>query len=119
MSPKKVIQAFYKSNAFINEDLMRDFLHKDLKIEWNSTKGFLTLDKKSALELTKQMAVAYTHSHIEISHLFQKAGQVVVRYTHMVKTIENPTEEMILAYFMAIWEVKDNQLFKGYQMSQL
>ncbi len=119
MSAKKVVQDFYKSDAFINPVTMDQFLHKNLKIEWNSTKGFLTLDKISALELTTQMAIAYIHSKIKISHIFQKADMVSVRYSHYVKSIENPTEEMLLANFMAIWEVKGKKLFRGFQMSQL
>jgi hypothetical protein len=42
-----------------------------------------------------------------------------VRYSHFVKTIENPREEMLLAHFISIWQIKDNKLYKGYQMSQL
>jgi hypothetical protein len=26
---------------------------------------------------------------------------------------------MLLAHFMAIWQIKDNKLYRGYQMSQL
>jgi hypothetical protein len=36
-----------------------------------------------------------------------------------VKTIENPREEMLLAHFFVIWEIKDDKLFRGYQISQL
>ena len=119
MSAKKTVQDFYKSDAFINPKVMENFLHKDLKIEWNSTKGFLILDKNAALELTKQMSVAYVKSKIKISHIIQKADMVSVRYAHYVKTIENPREEMLLAHFMVIWEIKDEKLFRGFQMSQL
>ena len=40
------------------------------------------------------------------------------RYSHFVKTFENPREEMLLAHFFVIWEIKDNKLYRGYQMSQ-
>ena len=119
MSAKKIVKEFYKSDAFINENKMKDFLHHDLIIEWNSTKGFLTLEKNSALALTKQMSVAYVQSSIKISHIFQKADLVSVRYSHFVKSFENPNEEMLLAHFMAIWEIKEKKLFRGWQMSQI
>lgn len=45
--------------------------------------------------------------------------QIAIQFTYHVKTIENPDEEMPLAHFMAIWELKDNKLFKGVQISQL
>jgi hypothetical protein len=38
---------------------------------------------------------------------------------HILKTIENPREEMLLANFISIWQIKDNKLHRGYQMSQL
>jgi hypothetical protein len=44
---------------------------------------------------------------------------VALRYAHYVKTIENPREEMLLAHFMVVWELKANKLYRGYQMSQL
>ena len=119
MSAKKIIQDFYKSDAFINPATMEKFLHKNLKIEWNITKGFIKLDKISALELSKQMSVAYISSKINISNIIQKADMVSVRYSHYVKSVENPSEEMLLAHFMAIWKVKDKKLFKAWQMSQL
>ena len=119
MSVKKIVRDFYKSDAFINPTTMENFLHEDLKIDWNSTNGFLTLDKISALELTKQMSVAYVNSNIKISHIFQKADTVCVRYSHFIKSIENPSEEMLLAHFMAIWEVKGKKLYRGFQMSQI
>jgi hypothetical protein len=44
---------------------------------------------------------------------------IAVRYSHYIKTIENPREEMLLAHFMVIWELKDDKLYRGYQISQL
>ena len=44
---------------------------------------------------------------------------VSLRYQHYIKTIENPREEMLLANFMVLWELKDNLLHRGYQMSQV
>jgi len=36
-----------------------------------------------------------------------------------VKTIENPEEELPFGDFMVIWELKENLLYKGSQISQL
>ena len=55
---------------------------------------------------------------MRITHVIQEGNMVSVRYSHFVKTIENPREEMLLAHFCVIWEVKDNKLYRGYQMSQ-
>ena len=65
------------------------------------------------------MSKAYQSSRIYITHLLEEGDTVTVRYIHYVKTIENPREEMILAHFMVIWELKDGKLYRGFQMSQL
>jgi hypothetical protein len=44
---------------------------------------------------------------------------VTVRFSHFAKTIENPREEMLLAHFIAIFEIKDNKIYRGYQISQI
>ena len=44
---------------------------------------------------------------------------IITIYTHYVNAFENPNEEMVLAHFVVIWEVKDGKLYKGFLMSQL
>ena len=119
MSAKKIVQDFYKSDALINSDIMDSFLHPDIVLDWNSSKGFLQLKRKEILEMTAEMSKAYVRSKARISHIVVDGDQVAVRYSHYIKTIENPREEMLLAHFMVIWELKDSKLFRGYQMSQL
>jgi hypothetical protein len=55
---------------------------------------------------------------VRISHIIAEDDLVSVRYSHYVKTIENPREEMLLAHFSTIWQIKDDKLYRGYQMSQ-
>jgi len=71
------------------------------------------------MSLTDEMARAYIRSKIRISHILQEKNLVSLRYSHFVKTIENPREDMLLGDFFVIWEIKDDKLFRGYQMSQL
>lgn len=73
----------------------------------------------SLMDLSNELSRAYVRSKVRISHIIVEKDIVSVRYSHFVKTIENPREEMLLAHFMAIWQIKDNKLFRGYQMSQL
>ena len=35
-----------------------------------------------------------------------------------IRTIENPDEELGIAHFISIWEVKDGKLYRGHQVSQ-
>jgi hypothetical protein len=119
MSSKIIVEKFYKSNVFRDRKLMDSFLHPDISVEWNSSKGFLILDREGILNITDELNKTYHSSRIDITHLLEENNLVSVRYIHHIKTIENPREEMILARFMIIWELKDGKLYRGYQMSQL
>lgn len=119
MTSKRLIQDFYKSDALINPTIMKDFLHPEVIVDWNSTKGFIQMKYDEIISFTVELAKAYIRSKVKISHLIQDGNMISVRYSHYVKTIENPREEMLLAHFMIIWEVKDEKLYRGYQMSQI
>jgi hypothetical protein len=119
MTAKKIIQDFYKSDAFINVAEMETYLHEDFILEWHSSKGFSKLNKEEVLELAKELAASYDRSKIKIHSILQEKNQVAVRYTHFVNAVENPREEMLLANFFVIWELKEDKLFRGFQMSQL
>ena len=119
MSAKEIVQEFYKSDALLENETVSKLLHNDVVLEWHSTKGFLKLNRQEIIDLTNELSKAYVRSKARITHILEEGDIVSVRYSHYVKTIENPREEMLLAHFMVIWELKDNKLFRGYQMSQL
>lgn len=119
MTAKEIVQNFYKSDVLLDIQAMESFLHHEVILDWNSSKGFLQMDKSQILALSSELSIAYVRSKIRISHILEEANQVSVRYSHYVKTFENPREEMLLAHFMVIWEIKEDKLFRGFQMSQL
>ncbi len=119
MSSKSIVQEFYKSDALINSDSLVAFLHPEVILDWNSSKGFLQMKYDEITALANELGKAYIRSKVRISHILEEDNLVSVRYSHYVKTVENPREEMLLAHFIVIWELKDNKLFRGYQMSQL
>lgn len=118
MTAKKIVQEYYKSDAFINVSEMDSFLHEDFLIEWHSSKGFIKLNKQEVLDLTKEISTSYIRTKVKIHSILQDKNQVAVRYSHYIKTIENPREEMLLAHIFAIWEIKEDKLHLCYQMSQ-
>jgi ketosteroid isomerase-like protein len=118
MGAKKLILDFYKSDALINSEIMDSYLHPEITIEWNSSKGLVQLTRKEILDITTELERAYVRTKVRISHIVADADTVAIRFSHFVKTIENPREEMLLAHFMVFWEVKDGKLFRAYQMSQ-
>ncbi|MCD0469855.1 nuclear transport factor 2 family protein [Flavobacterium sp. JAS] len=118
MSIKEFVQKFYKSDALIDSEIMKTYLHPDVKLDWNSTKGLIEMDYNSMLDMANELSRAYVRSKVRISHILAEEDLVSIRYSHFVKTIENPREEMLLAHFSTIWQIKDDKLYRGYQMSQ-
>ena len=119
MSAKEIVKSFYKSDAFINSEIMKEYLHPECILDWHSSKGFVQMDYKELISLTNEISRAYVRTKARISHITEEGNTVSVRFSHFVKTIENPREEMFLAHIMIIWELKDNKLYRGYQMSQI
>jgi predicted SnoaL-like aldol condensation-catalyzing enzyme len=119
MSAKEIVQEFYKSDILIDASSVAKFLHHDAVLEWHSSKGYLKLRHDEIIALSTELSKAYVRSKIRITHIVAEDNTVSLRYSHYVKTIENPREEMLLAHFMVIWELKANKLYRGYQMSQL
>lgn len=118
MSVKKLVQDFYKSDALINSEVMDTFLHPDVLLNWNSGSGFIKMNRDDLLAMTSDLNKSYIRTKARISHLLKDGDSVTVRYSHYIKTIENPREEMLIAHVFVIWEIRDGKLFRGYQMSQ-
>ncbi|AWG22516.1 hypothetical protein FFWV33_13765 [Flavobacterium faecale] len=118
MTAKELVLNFYKSDALINPEEMKQFIHPDFCIEWHSSTGFSELNYDGILSLIETLGKAYVRTKVRISQIIAEDNKVCVRYSHFVKTIENPREEMLLGYFMVIWEIKDDKLFRGFQNSQ-
>ena len=119
MSAKKIVQEFYKSDALISSEIMKNYLHPEVVLDWNSSKGFIQMNHADIIAMAGELGKAYMRSKARISHILQDGNEVAVRYSHYIKTVENPREEMLLAHFFVIWELKDGKLYRGFQMSQL
>ena len=119
MSAKEIVLEFYKSDVLLECETVSKFLHADVVLEWHSSIGYRKLKHHDIVDLSTELGKAYVRSKARITHILEDGNIVSVRYAHYVKTIENPREEMLLAHFMVIWELKNNKLYRGYQMSQL
>lgn len=117
MKPKDIVLDFYKSDVLLDKKTVSELLHPEVTIDWNSSEGFIQMNYQDMMSLTEEMARAYIRSKIRISHILQEDNLVSLRFSHFVKTIENPREDMLLGNFFVIWEIKDGKLFKGFQMS--
>lgn len=119
MTTKGIVLEFYKSDIFLDTKKVSELIHPEVTIDWNTTTGIVQLNYDGIIALSAEFAKAYVRSKIKISHIIQENNLVSLRYSHIVKTIENPREDILLANFFVIWEVKDGKLFKGYQMSNI
>jgi hypothetical protein len=119
MSAKELVSEYYNSGAYRSKSEVGKYLHDELVLHWHSSKGYLQLEKNDLLTLVAELYKSYSSSRLDITHVVAEEDTVTVRYTHYVNPIENPNEEMVLAHFVVIWEIKDNQFYRGYLMSQL
>ncbi|HET8886912.1 MAG TPA: nuclear transport factor 2 family protein [Salinimicrobium sp.] len=117
MNKKKLVQEFYKFRFSENEKI-ETFLHPEVSLSWNSTTGLYSLDYEGIVALIKEISGAYASLRTDITHLVKEKDTVAIRFTYFVRTVENPDEELPMARFMAFWEIKDEKLYKGFQISQ-
>lgn len=119
LKTKEVVEKFYQSNFYQDEEVLESFLHPDVELSWYGTTGFRQLDLQGIAEISKQLASSFESLRAEIEKVVVKKDEAAINFTYHVRTIENPDEEMPLAHFIAIWELKDGKLYKGVQISQL
>ncbi len=119
MKPKDVVLELYKSDKLLDKAFVSKLLHPEVLVDWNSSKGFIKMDFDAIMLLIDDFSKAYIRSKIRISHILQEKNLVSLRYSHFVKTIENPREEMLIGHFFVIWEIKEDKLYRGFQMSHI
>lgn len=118
-SPKSIVREFYSLDISKDGiDVYKDFLHPDCELNWHSTRGYTKLGIKEISTLLKDVATSYETVRFHISHLLEDGAFVTTRYTLFVTPIEDTDNETALAHFITIWEVKDEKLFKGFEISQ-
>lgn len=119
MDAKGLVKEYYTSEVFMKSAVIDKYMHPDMLLQWHSSKGYLELDRNDLRALAAELEKSYSASRLYISYVIAEGDNVCVRYTHYVNAIENPSEEVVLAHFVVIWEVKDGLLYKGSLMSQL
>ncbi|MCH4823244.1 nuclear transport factor 2 family protein [Gramella lutea] len=119
LSTNEIAKKFYESNFYKDEDVLKKYLHPDVELSWYGTTGLRKLDLNGIAQISEQLAQSYESLRAEIEKVVSQDDNVAIHFTYFVRTIENPEEEMPLAHFIAIWELKDDKLFKGVQISQL
>ena len=114
----EVVQKFYQSNIRVDE-AVKEYLHPEVELTWYATTGVKKLDLNGISEISNELASSFESLRAEVEKVFAKKENVAIHFTYYVRTIENPDEEMPLAHFVALWELKDKKLYRGVQISQL
>ena len=104
MKPKDIVLEIYKPDVFLDRQRVSELLHPEVILDWNASKGIIKMDYDAILALSDDLAKAYIRSKIRIKHILKEKNKVSVNYSHHVKTIENPREEMLMGNFFVIWE---------------
>lgn len=115
---KEIVKNFYKSNILKDKTIFEKFIHPELILIWNSKDGLTIMNYDDLIGFFSEIRRTYHDLRIEVSHLLADDDHVTMRYKYYVRTIENPDEELGIAHFMVIWEIKDDKLYRGYQVSQ-
>ncbi|MDN3493764.1 nuclear transport factor 2 family protein [Winogradskyella bathintestinalis] len=117
MTAKEIVKAFYNSDFANDAQIVSQFFHKDCELHWTSSRGFVLMDYKDLKEFFKGTRESYNSIRFEFTHLIEAGNYVTTRHTLFGHTIENPDTEAALAHFSAIWEVKEDKLYRGYEIS--
>jgi len=115
---KQIVKEFYNSDLINDTSVLDRFFHPDVELIWNSNDGLTIMHYNDLQDFFAEIRRTYCDMRIEVSHLLQDENFVTVRYKYYIKTIENPEEELGIAHFIAIWEIKDGKFYRGYQVSQ-
>lgn len=102
----------------MDHTVLERFFHPEMVLLWNSSDGLSIMHYNDLVEFFSEIRRTYQDFRVEISHLLEDDTYVTIRYKYYVRTMENPDEELGIAHFIAIWEVKDDKMYRGYQVSQ-
>ena len=119
MNPKELVKSFYESDFYKNEDVLKSFIHPECELYWSSSAGFVKFNFNDIIEHGKRISASFKELRPEISHIIAENNFVTVRYTYYVVSFDHPEEEICLAHFISICEVKEGKLFRCHEMSQM
>ncbi len=117
-SPKDLVKGLYTSDFLNDPAILEEYLHPDAELYWNASTGFSKLFYNDIAKMSTDMGRSFISLRPSITHVLEDGDQVCIRFTYYLQTIESPGEEVAIIHFMAIWELKEGKLYKGYQISQ-
>jgi hypothetical protein len=117
MTAIQLVKDFYNSDLANDSTIVSKFFHKDCELHWTSSHGFSLLKFNDISNFFEGTRKSYDALRFEFTHLIEMNEYVTTRHTLFAHTIESPDSEIALAHFSALWEVKDNKLYRGFEIS--
>lgn len=117
MTNVEIIKNFYASDNYRDLAFVNSLMDDSISLEWNSSVGSFIYNKDDVMKFSKELFENYSDSKIEILTIFGEDKFVSVRYDYYATMIEDPSEMVLIAKFIVIWEFKDGKIIKGYQAS--
>lgn len=118
MNSREIVEKLYNEDGLRNRDFLDKILHQNLVLDWESSIGLRTMSKNEILDMADELKANYQESRVSIIDNVITDNKIVVRYTHQVSSIENPNELFTIAKVLVIWDVENEQITKGFQMSK-
>jgi hypothetical protein len=113
---KQLVIDFFESDFYLNSKTFEKYIHSNANIHWNGSTGFSQLNHESFKNRVLEMGKSYKKLIPKISHVIAEGDKVCIRLLLLAEVSELEEIEQ-LADFMSIWEIKDNQLWRGYILS--
>lgn len=118
MQFKEIVEQLYHEDGIRNKTYLETILDKDFELEWDSSVGLKYMSKSQVLDMADELKSNYHISKTSILNCVSEGNKLVVHYLHHVSTIENPKELFTIAKVVVIWEIENNKIIKGYQISK-
>ncbi|GAA4114623.1 hypothetical protein GCM10022393_14220 [Aquimarina addita] len=115
---KEIVTSFYETDLIHTPEAFSEYLHPEVQLDWTSSFGFRKKNLEDIKMLFEGMSTSFETLRCEISHLVSEKSMVTLRGSYIARLIENPEKEEVIAHCMAIWELKDDKLYRGYMISQ-
>lgn len=116
MTPKEIVEGYYR-DMFLPGGI-NAYMHPDCVIYLNSARGYVPMNQDELAEMIFELKDSFSTSSLELTHIIAEGNEVAVRYAHNI-TSTDMFEEKTFAYSMAIWEIEDGKMKRGYIMSHL
>jgi hypothetical protein len=118
MTLKEKIEVIYTEDQLRNKDYFDELLHEDFKMEWHSSKGYVTMTKEELMKFVHELKLNYSESSVDMKHILAENNKVSVAYHHFASSIEHPKDLIMIGRLMCVWEFDGDKAIAAYQVSQ-